>query len=111
MCTQEGGRPLQATPAIQKASDGILSLDLAHNLPHSSCQDWYSGLISSLLCCGSGSTHPGLRGDPRGCRAGGQGFHPPAVCSSHILVDTNRPEAAEGSPDDCSLLLPTSRPV
>lgn len=47
-CPRKKGIPCRPPLAIQK-----LSLELA-NLPHSLCQERYSGLLSSLICYGSG---------------------------------------------------------
>lgn len=55
-------------PLLWKASDGILSLELAHNLPHSLCQGWYIGLISSLIRYGAGYAY--LHGEPGDSRSG-----------------------------------------
>lgn len=68
-CPRKEGIPCRPPLAIQK-----LSLELAHNLPHSLGQEWYSGLISSLICYASGCVHLGFRDDPRGCRAGVSGL-------------------------------------
>lgn len=62
---QEGGCPLQATPDHTETVFGA-----AHNLPHSSCQEWYSGLISSLTCYESGCVPLGFRDDPEAAEQG-----------------------------------------
>lgn len=64
-CPRKEGIPCRPPLAIQK-----LSLELAHNLPHSSCQERYSGLLNSFICCGSGCAHLGFRDDPEAAEQG-----------------------------------------
>lgn len=64
-CPRKEGVPCRPPLAIQK-----LSLELAYNLPHPSCQERYSGLLNSLICCGSGCAHLGFRDDPEAAEQG-----------------------------------------
>lgn len=74
-------------------------------LLHSLRQGWYSGLLSSLIHYGSGYAY--LHGDPGDSRSG-------LLSADRVLVSclcaSNMEKRQRGS-DDCSLLLPASKPA
>lgn len=95
MCAEEayprktGSHPLQATFVIRKGVDRLLSLELAHNLPHPLCQGWYSSVIMDLCMRTSGFMVI--------LEAAGQGFSLLTVCKSQVFVHANRPVTWESS--------------